>query len=114
MKKVVIFIGSRQKRATLRAAQEFEKDIKVYGETDVEYIFLKDYRLDYCIGCNQCFTRGEDHCPLKDDRDLLLEKIYQADGVVFATPNYAFPCFGDDEEFSGPAGVYPSPAALFR
>ena len=90
MKKVVIFIGSRQKRATLRAAQEFAKDIKAYGEVDAEYVFLKDYRLDCCIGCNQCFTKGEDRCPLKDDRDLLLEKIYQADGVVFATPNYAF------------------------
>ena len=90
MKKITIFIGSRQKRATLRAAQEFEEKLKVYGAIEVEYVFLKDYRLDYCTGCNLCFTKGEDHCPLKDDRDLLLEKIYGSDGVIFATPNYAF------------------------
>ncbi len=27
---------------------------------------------------------------MKDDRDLLLEKIYNSDGVIFATPNYSF------------------------
>jgi multimeric flavodoxin WrbA len=31
---------------------------------------------------------GEEFCPLKDDRDLLLDKITASDGVIFATPNY--------------------------
>lgn len=31
---------------------------------------------------------------MKDDRDLLLEKIDGSDGVIFATPNYSFQVSG--------------------
>jgi NAD(P)H-dependent FMN reductase len=37
-----------------------------------------------------CFEKGEEHCPLKDDRDVLIEKMMASDGVVFASPNYSF------------------------
>lgn len=90
MKKVTVFIGSQRKQATYQAIQEFEKNVKSYAEIDFEYIFLKDYHLEYCRGCCLCFLKGEEYCPSKDDRDLLLEKIYSSDGVVFATPNYSF------------------------
>ncbi|HBE80613.1 MAG TPA: NADPH-dependent FMN reductase [Firmicutes bacterium] len=90
MKKVTVFIGSPQKRATYQAVQEFEKNLKSYTEIDFEYVFLSDYHLGTCKGCMVCFTKGEEFCPLKDDRDLLLEKMIHSDGVIFATPNYAF------------------------
>ncbi|MHB9142375.1 MAG: flavodoxin family protein [Paludibacter sp.] len=90
MKKVTVFIGSPRKQATYQAVQEFEKNVKSYAEIDFEYVFLKDYHLEYCTGCKSCFIKGEEHCPSKDDRDLLLEKIQNSDGVIFATPNYSF------------------------
>jgi hypothetical protein len=37
-----------------------------------------------------CFAKGEEHCPLRDDRDVLIEKMMASDGVVFASPNYSF------------------------
>ena len=37
-----------------------------------------------------CIDKGEELCPLKDDRDLLIEKIMHSDGVLFASPNYSF------------------------
>jgi NAD(P)H-dependent FMN reductase len=37
-----------------------------------------------------CFEKGEERCPLKDDRDVLIEKMKASDGVVFASPNYSF------------------------
>jgi len=37
-----------------------------------------------------CFEKGEEHCPLKDDRDVLIEKMMASDGAVFASPNYSF------------------------
>jgi NADPH-dependent FMN reductase len=43
-----------------------------------------------CQGCKTCFVRGEEYCPLKGDRDLLVEKMMTSDGVVFASPNYSF------------------------
>ncbi|AGK96686.1 flavodoxin family protein [Clostridium pasteurianum] len=90
MKKVTIFIGSQRKQATYQAVQEFEKNLKSYAEIEFEYVFLKDYHIEYCKGCNLCFNKGEEYCPLKDDRDLLIEKMNNSDGVVFATPNYSF------------------------
>jgi multimeric flavodoxin WrbA len=90
LKKVTVFIGSPRKQATYRAVQEFEENLRSYAEIDFEYVFLKDYHLEYCTGCKLCFDKGEEYCPSKDDRDLLLEKINNSDGVIFATPNYSF------------------------
>jgi len=90
MKKVAAFIGTQTKKATYQAVQEFEKNLKRYGEIDFEYVFLSDYHLEFCRGCKVCFLKGEEHCPLKDDRDALLEKMEHSDGVILATPNYAF------------------------
>jgi multimeric flavodoxin WrbA len=90
MKKVTAFIGTQTKKATYRAVKEFEKNLKQYGEIDFEYVFLSDYHLEFCRGCKLCFDKGEEYCPLKDDRDVLLEKMEYSDGIILATPNYAF------------------------
>ncbi|WP_368488593.1 flavodoxin family protein [Clostridium sp. BJN0013] len=90
MRKVTAFIGSARKQATYEAVCEFEKNLKAYMEINFEYVFLKDCRLDYCRGCKLCFDKGEEFCPIQDDRDLLIDKITNSDGVIFATPNYSF------------------------
>ncbi|AKN31313.1 NADPH-dependent FMN reductase [Clostridium carboxidivorans P7] len=90
MKKITVFIGSPGKQATYKAVQEFVTNLKSQMELDFEYVFLSDYNLGSCKGCKLCFNKGEEYCPLKDDRDLLLEKINNSDGIIFATPNYAF------------------------
>lgn len=90
MKKVTAFIGSARKKATYHAVQEFERSLKSHGDIDFEYVFLNEFNLKFCEGCLLCFIKGEEFCPLNDDRDVLLEKIEHSDGVVFATPSYAF------------------------
>lgn len=90
MKKVTAFIGTASKMATWQAVQEFERNLKQYGEIEFEYVFLNEYNLEFCQGCKLCFDKGEEFCPLKDDRDILLEKIEHSDGVIFATPSYAY------------------------
>lgn len=90
MKKVTAFIGTAQRRATWQAILELEKNLKQHGEVDFEIVFLSDCRLEFCKGCTLCFDKGESLCPLKDDRDMLLQKMEQSDGVIFATPSYAF------------------------
>ena len=90
MKKITAFVGTQTKRATYLAVQEFEKNLRQYEEIDFEYVFLGDYHLEFCKGCMNCLLKGEELCPLRDDRDVLLAKIEHSDGIVFATPNYAF------------------------
>jgi multimeric flavodoxin WrbA len=90
MKKVTAFIASQQKRATYGAVREFEAQLRSRAELEFEYVFLKDYHLENCRGCTMCFIKGEGNCPFKDDRDVLLRKMSDSDGIIFATPNYAF------------------------
>lgn len=90
MKKVTAFIGSAQRNATYKTIQAFEKSLKQFEEIDFEYVFLSDYNLEFCMGCKLCFNKGEDLCPLKDKKNILLEKLESSDGIILATPNYAF------------------------
>jgi multimeric flavodoxin WrbA len=90
VKKVTAFVGSARKKHTHDAVVEFLAHLQSTGDVEYEIVRLSDYRLEFCKGCKVCFSRGEEHCPLKDDRDLLVEKMMASDGVVFASPNYAF------------------------
>lgn len=89
MKKVTAIIGSARKGNTFSAVQEFEKNLKEYEDIEFEYVFLHKYHLEFCRGCLACLNSGEEYCPLDDDRDLLLKKLEDSDGVIFASPNYA-------------------------
>jgi len=90
-KKVTVFVGSAHKAgATYRAACQFREELESYGDLHCEIVVLSDYNLGVCRGCKICFERGEERCPLKDDRDALIEKMTASDGVVFASPNYSF------------------------
>lgn len=90
MKKVIAIIGSNRKQVTFNAIREFEKYLSSFGDIEFETVFLKDYSLGYCQGCKLCFDKGEEHCPLHDDRDELIKRLSESDGVIFAVPNYAF------------------------
>ena len=90
MKKVTAFVGSARKKHTYNAAAQFLGNLQTVGDIDVEIVRLSEYRLETCKGCKVCFEKGEEHCPLKDDRDVLIEKMMASDGVVFASPNYSF------------------------
>ena len=94
MKKVTAFVGSARKRLTYYAARQFLENLKLLGEVEYEIVALSHHRLGTCRGCKLCFEKGEQLCPLKDDRDMLIEKIIASDGVVFATPNYSFQVSG--------------------
>jgi multimeric flavodoxin WrbA len=90
MKRVTAFVGSARKRLTDYTVCRFMDKLQSLGEIECEIITLSDHRLETCKGCCVCFKKGEEFCPLKDDRDMLFDRIMTSDGVVFATPNYSF------------------------
>jgi NAD(P)H-dependent FMN reductase len=94
MKRVTAFVGSARKRHTYDAVVQFLGHLQSMGDIEAEIVRLHDYQLEYCRGCKVCFERGEEYCPLKDDRDLLIGKMMASDGVVFASPNYSFQLSG--------------------
>ena len=90
LKRVTAFVGTASKKHTLQAVRQFLKGIEARGDVESEVVVLSDHKLGACRGCKVCFMRGESLCPLKDDRDLLIEKVMTSDGIILATPNYSF------------------------
>lgn len=88
--KVTVFVGNAQKRHTYNASLQLLEKLQSLGNIDSEIVQLSDYHLETCKGCRLCIDKGEELCPLKDDRDLLIEKIMNSDGVIFSSPNYSF------------------------
>ena len=94
MKKVTAFVGSARKKNTYNSVKLFLSNLETFGDVESEIVFLNEFNIKPCIGCILCFEKGEENCPLKDDRDILVEKIANSDGVIFATPNYSFQVSG--------------------
>jgi len=57
---------------------------------DIEKIYLKDKKINQCVGCFTCWTKTPGVCVFKDDISDLLEKVKKTDIIVFATPLYIF------------------------
>lgn len=87
--KIVAIMGSpKGKGSGYKIVRMVEERMKQKGTLDFEYVFLKDANLAQCKGCFTCVTKGEDKCPLKDDRAALEAKLLAADGVILSSPAY--------------------------
>ncbi len=87
MMKILAVMGSpRGKGCGYRIVRMVENRMKALGEVEFEYLFLKDANLKPCTGCYNCMARGEDKCPLKDDRATIEQALVAADGVILSTP----------------------------
>ena len=94
MKKITAFVGSARKGNTYKAVEQFMNELQALGDVETEIVMLSKYSLGVCRGCRLCFKKGEEFCPLRDDRDVLMEKINASDGVIFASPNYSWQMSG--------------------
>ena len=92
--KILAIIGTPQKKHTYRNVQNLFTELSKFGDVETETLTLSDYNLKSCTGCKVCLDKGEELCPLKDDRDAVLKKIEAANGIVWATPNYTFQVSG--------------------
>jgi multimeric flavodoxin WrbA len=88
--KVTAFVGSARKKHTYYATEKFLRKLQSLGDIEYEIVSLSDCDLKTCKGCIHCFNKGEEFCPLKDDRDKLIEKMNNSDGIIFSSPNYSF------------------------
>lgn len=77
---------------------EFLKGCEEAG-AEIETIYLKDKEIKHCIGCFTCWTKTPGKCIHKDDMEELLEKLKEADIVVYATPLYVFTVTGIMKDF---------------
>lgn len=65
----------------------------------VEKIFLKDKKINHCCGCGFCNTNDYTACSQKDDMSEILDKMQEADVIVFGTPIYFYSMCGQMKTF---------------
>ena len=54
---------------------------------ETEVIELAEKNVEYCTGCNRCLFKPE--CSIKDDdMEEIKAKMLEADGIIFASPDY--------------------------
>jgi multimeric flavodoxin WrbA len=104
--KITAFVGSARKKSTFKAVEQCLENLQSAENIDYEIVSLNDFHLEICRGCKFCTDKGEEFCPLKDDRDLLIEKMKSSDGILFSTPNYSFQVSGYMKVFLDRLGFF--------
>ncbi len=59
-----------------------------YPNIDFKLLALTEVNLKPCLGCYMCVRRGPEVCPLKDDRDMIVQEMLDADGIILASSVY--------------------------
>jgi multimeric flavodoxin WrbA len=87
--KIIAIMGSpKGKSSGHKIVKMIEDRMVAMSNVEFEYLFLKDANLKPCIGCYNCMAKGEDKCPLKDDRAAIEQKLLAADGFILSSPVY--------------------------
>jgi multimeric flavodoxin WrbA len=94
MSKKVLILSSSPRRGgnSDLLSGEFMKGALQSGH-QVEKVFLKDKKINYCTGCGSCNSKSKD-CSQKDDMPELLQKMLSADVIAMATPVYFYTMCG--------------------
>ena len=101
IKKIVVFDGGPRNTKfskTTFMVKHFCKGAKSAG-AEIEYIKLKDMKINPCTGCYTCWTKTPGECIFQDDMTDLRLKSRKADLVVFASPLYIFSVTGIMKNF---------------
>jgi multimeric flavodoxin WrbA len=84
--KLLAICGSPRKGNSFRALTTIRD---AFPLIDFEILQLNDMDFSLCNGCYACVLKGESRCPIKDDKELILQKISEADGLILASPVYS-------------------------
>ena len=88
-KRILAINGSyRRNGITDQAVDHLLEEASRLG-AEVEHIHLRDYPIEFCRNCRECMQQPGDNpgrCVLGDEMVGLVQKIEQADSLVFAAP----------------------------
>ncbi len=101
IKKIVVFDGGPRNTKfskTTFMVNHFCRGAKSAG-AEVEYVKLKDMKINSCTGCYTCWTKTPGECIFKDDMTDLRLKFRKADLIIFASPLYIFNVTGIMKNF---------------
>ena len=74
-------------------AESFAKGALEMGH-QVEKLSLNGKTIGFCKGCLACQSKKDGHCVMQDDADAIVQRMAQAQVLVFATPIYFYEMCG--------------------
>ncbi|MBD3198234.1 MAG: hypothetical protein GF317_24505 [Candidatus Lokiarchaeota archaeon] len=89
--KITLLVGSPRKNKSCNFLVEkaIEGIKSISSEFEINKIFVGDYKISPCTGCNKCL-REPYECPLaeSDDTNKLEKEILDSDAIIIASPSY--------------------------
>ena len=83
--KTLIVYGTERKGSTYNVVQLFKDYLNI---SDITEISLPKDMPCFCVGCNNCFMKGEEFCPHKEYVTPIKNALYDAELIILASPTY--------------------------
>lgn len=96
--KAAIIHGALHKGSTYEISRQFLKEL-VLQDNEVEEFFLPKDMSSFCIGCSNCFMKGEEYCPHKSQLEPIITAMDRADLLIFTSPVYVLHTTGQMKTF---------------
>ncbi len=87
--RIAILNGSPRKENTAAMIEAFREGAEEAGH-EVEVLHVGKMKINGCLACEYCHTKGEGKCIQKDDLEKIMPAYLESDMVVFASPIYYF------------------------
>ncbi len=88
--KTVVIHGQSHQGSTYHIARSLAD--KLGGEV-TEFFLPRDFD-KFCVGCTNCFMKGEEFCPHYEDLTPIRDSLREADVIILASPVYVFHATG--------------------
>lgn len=90
--KILVLNGSpKEKSDTFRLTEAFLKGMNREDRHEVRIIDVIEKKITPCRGCFGCWQRGDGHCVIDDDQNIILDAYRSADVIIWSFPLY---CYG--------------------
>lgn len=90
--KTLIINGSLKGEAShsYMVASRFARGIETTADAQTEVIELKNMNISHCVGCFGCWKVTPGQCVIRDDMDIICDKIMESDNIILSFPLYFF------------------------
>lgn len=96
--KITVLHGQIHKGSTYNITRLFLDNLSDESTEITEFYMPKDMP-SFCIGCFNCFTKGEAHCPHADIVQPIAKEIGEADLLILESPCYVYGMTGQLKAF---------------
>lgn len=90
--KTLIINGSLKGEAShsYMVASRFARGIEATADAQTEVIELKNMNISHCVGCFGCWKVTPGQCVIRDDMEIIRDKIMESDNIILSFPLYFF------------------------